>query len=195
MRAAHGEWVRASFDALTAGELYGLLQLRSRVFVVEQDCAFLDLDGVDTLAGTEHLFLPQPPRAARDSHGAAAGVSLEPAAYARILPEGFADGPAAAPGARSVGRVVTDPAARGGGLGHLLMEQVVALHGHADLTLNAQAHLAGFYGRHGFAPSGEGFDEDGIPHVPMLRPGTAAAQAVPARPAPARAEEPLSARR
>lgn len=171
MRQEHGDWVLADFSGLRAEELYGILQLRSRIFVVEQDCVFLDLDGVDTLPGTHHFFLPQAPRTARDSHGAEAGVSVEPAAYARVLPEGFADGPAARPGARSVGRVVTDPAARGTGLGHRLMQAVVELYGHADLTLNAQAHLEGYYGRHGFALSGPGFTEDGIPHIPMHRPG------------------------
>lgn len=168
-------WVLTPTSGLTGPELYGILQLRSRVFVVEQESLYLDLDGVDLLPGTLHLFLPADGpalRPDRDSHGGASGLSAEPAAYARILPDGYADGPAARPGARSVGRVATSADARGRGLGHLLLQEVVRTFGHGDLTLNAQSHLDGYYGRHGFRVSGPGFLEDGIPHVPMHRPGT-----------------------
>ncbi len=168
-------WVLTPTNGLSGPELYGILQLRSRVFVVEQECSYLDLDGVDLVPGTLHLFLPAqgpPVRPARDSHGGASGLTAEPAAYARILPDGYEDGPAARPGARSVGRVATSPEARGQGLGHRLLQEVVGLFGRDDLTLNAQSHLDGYYGRCGFSVSGPGFLEDGIPHVPMLRPGT-----------------------
>lgn len=166
-------WVLTHAAGLTASELYGILQLRNRVFVVEQDCAYLDMDGVDLLPGAQHLFLPAAdpaPRPAADSHGGTSGLTLEPRAYARILPDGFADGPAARAGARSVGRVVTSPDARGEGLGHRLMQEVVRVFGHGGLTLNAQSHLAEYYGRQGFAVDGPEFLEDGIPHVPMHRP-------------------------
>lgn len=171
-------WVLTDVDGLLPTELYGILQLRSRVFVVEQACVYLDLDGVDILPGTVHIFLPAEataPRPARDAHGGMAGFTVEPQAYARILPDGFADGPAARSGARSIGRVVTSSAARSRGLGHRLMAETVRVFGHGDLTLNAQSHLADFYGRHGFSVDGPAFMEDGIPHVPMYRPRTGAA--------------------
>lgn len=168
-------WVLTATSGLTGLELYGILQLRSRVFVVEQESLYLDLDGVDLLPDTLHLLLPaQGPilRAGRDSHGGESGLIAEPDAYARILPDGYEDGPAARLGARSVGRVVTSPDARGRGLGRRLLQETVRLFGQKDLTLNAQSHLNGYYGRYGFSVSGPEFLEDGIPHVPMLRPGS-----------------------
>lgn len=171
-------WVLTTTSGLTLLELYGILQLRSRVFVVEQESLYLDLDGVDLLPGTLHLILPargEALRPAKDSHGGASGLSAEPQAYARILPDGYEDGPAARPGARSIGRVVTSPEARGRGLGRLLLQEAVRLLGQKDLTLNAQSHLDRYYGSCGFSVSGPEFLEDGIPHVPMHRPGSPAA--------------------
>lgn len=166
-------WILTAAADLSAPELYGILQLRSRVFVVEQDCVYLDLDGVDLLPGTQHFFLPSDdpnPRPAVDSHGGTSGLTVEPRAYARILPDGFVDGPAARTDARSIGRVATSPEARGEGLGHRLLQEVVRIFGHGGLTLNAQSHLADYYGRQGFTVDGPEFLEDGIPHVPMHRP-------------------------
>ena len=85
-------WVLTSTSGLTLPELYGILQLRSRVFIVEQECVYLDLDGVDLLPDTLHLLLPaEGPvlRPAEDSHGGDTGLSAEPQAYARILPDGY----------------------------------------------------------------------------------------------------------
>ena len=161
------------FAELTTTELYGILQLRSQVFVVEQDCVFLDLDGVDTLEGTLHAFFPGQGRTMADPHGAELGKSLMPLAYARVLPPDFADGPAAEPGARSIGRVVTDPAVRGGGWGRRLVADLVEAFPGEPLTLNAQSHLERFYSGFGFSPNGPRFDEDGIEHTPMSRPASA----------------------
>ncbi|RBP63986.1 ElaA protein [Brevibacterium sanguinis] len=158
------------FAALTGEELYGILQLRSRVFVVEQDCLFLDQDGVDTLPGTLHAFYPAPAQSMTDTHGAEVGVSLEPLACARVLPPGFPDGPAFEPGARSIGRVATHPAVRGAGWGRRIIADLVAAHGDGLLTLNAQTHLEDFYRSFGFSPNGPRFTEDGIEHTPMSRP-------------------------
>ena len=169
-------WILTGTDGLTPQELYGILQLRSRVFVVEQECLYTDMDGLDLLPGTQHLLLPADqdgPRPAADAHGGTSGFRSEPLAYARILPLEVTDGPAARPGARSVGRVVTSPEGHGRGLGRRLLDEVVRLFGHGDLTLNAQAHLSGYYGRAGFRVSGPEFLEDGIPHLPMYRPGEA----------------------
>lgn len=157
-------------EALSAEELYGILQLRSEVFVVEQDCVYADLDGLDLHPETVHVFVPRSPRPSRDSHGAETGTAYSPAACARLLPASIPDGPAAVPGARSVGRVISAPDTRGTGMGRALLAAVIAEFGHEPLTLNAQAHLERFYGDFGFAVSGEEFIEDGIPHLPMHRP-------------------------
>lgn len=145
-------WTCVQFDELTVGQLYDLLQLRSQVFVVEQNCVFLDIDGLDR--ETLHLL-------GTDEDGALM-------AYTRLIPPGVK-----APDAL-IGRVVTSPAARGGGTGRALMAESVARceqlwPGHA-ITLHAQAHLERFYAGFGFAPVGEPYMEDGIPHIEMRKP-------------------------
>ena len=162
-----------TFEELTLDELYGILQLRSQVFVVEQDCIFLDQDGVDALPGTLHAFFPDDSRMMQDTHGAEVGRSFAPKAYARMLPPDFPDGPAFEPGARSIGRVVTSPHARGAGWGRSLIGELVDRYGHELLCLNAQSHLEDFYGGFGFRQNGPRFLEDGIEHTPMSRPAAA----------------------
>jgi ElaA protein len=150
-------WQLLSWDALSRDEVYELLQLRSAVFVVEQHCPYLDLDGKDRVAGVRHLL-------GRDGGGALL-------AYLRLLPPGvsFADA--------SFGRVVTSPAARGRGLGDALVAEALRhaarLWPGVALTIGAQAHLAGYYAKHGFVAFGEPYDEDGIPHVHMRREAAA----------------------
>lgn len=165
--------VITTFDHLGGQDLYGILQLRSQVFVVEQECLFLDQDGVDTLPETLHAFFPGTPKSMRDSHGAGVGRSLAPAAYARVLPPDFPDGPASEPdlrpGARSISRVVTSPEVRGQGWARRLLSAIIDVCGDGPLTLNAQSHLVGFYGSFGFTPNGPQFVEDGIEHTPMSR--------------------------
>ncbi|WP_209372485.1 GNAT family N-acetyltransferase [Brevibacterium renqingii] len=168
---ARAEPLVRSFAELRPEELYGIMQLRSQVFVVEQECLFLDLDGVDTLPETLHVFHPRPARAMADTHGADFGRDLGPWAYARILPADVPDGPAARPGARSISRVATHPEARGQGWGRRLLEDIVDRLAGQPLTLNAQSHLEGLYASFGFAPNGPRFFEDGIEHTPMERPG------------------------
>lgn len=162
-----------TFDELSIEELYGIMQLRSRVFVVEQNCVFLDQDGVDTLPQTLHAFYPDETRTMPDTHGAEVGRSLAPRAYARMLPPGLRDGPASESGARSIGRVVTNPLVRGEGWGRRLIGELVSAHAHRLLTLNAQTHLEAFYSGFGFRPNGPRFHEDGIEHTPMSRPADA----------------------
>jgi ElaA protein len=139
----------ARFDELSNRDLYEILQLRSAVFVVEQDCVFLDIDGRDHEPATEHLWI-------RDERGVAA--------TARILHEHD--------DVWSIGRVVAHPDVRSTGLAARLMIEAVdraEQRGARTIRLGAQAHLEGWYGRFGFAVSGPGYVEDGIPHVPMLR--------------------------
>jgi ElaA protein len=150
-------WRALAFDALTAAELYRVLRLRAEVFVVEQACAFQDLDGLDQQA--LHWLGEDAP----DASGATRLL-----AYTRLLPAGMSFPEA------SIGRVVTAPATRGSGLGHTLMATSIAeLHrqwGVQPIRIGAQAHLETFYRQHGFVPDGEPYVEDGIDHIEMLRP-------------------------
>lgn len=147
-------WTCVPFAALTVEQLYDVLALRSEVFVVEQNCVFLDIDGLDRK--TWHLL-------GRGDDG-----RLQ--AYARLLPPGLK-----APDAL-IGRVVTSPAARGGGSGRLLMSEALAqckrLWPAQPITLHAQAHLEGFYGSFGFTPVGDQYMEDGILHQEMRKQET-----------------------
>jgi ElaA protein len=152
-------WTCVPFNELTVRQLYAVLALRSEVFVVEQNCVFLDIDGLDTQ--TWHLL------------GQGDDGTLK--AYARLLPPGLK-----APDAL-IGRVVTSPAARSGGVGRALMSEALAQcsrlwPGH-PITLHAQAHLERFYGSFGFAPIGEQYMEDGIAHQEMRKRSPQSAQA------------------
>jgi ElaA protein len=134
----------ADLDATTA---YRLWALRSAVFVVEQDCPYLDLDGRDLEPTTRHLWVEQD------------GV---PVAVLRLLFDGDAV---------RIGRVATAPTARGRGLAAQLVGAAIELAGERAVVLDAQSHLVDWYAALGFTPSGPGFVEDGIPHTPMRRPG------------------------
>jgi ElaA protein len=149
------EWYCKSFDALTAREVYAILSARSEVFVVEQRCVYLDPDGKDAQA--HHLF-------ALDD-----GAEGRPqvAAYLRLLPPGVSYEEA------SIGRVLTGIAYRGQGIGQELLNQGLLQAGKlwpdAALRIGAQAYLQKLYESAGFAKVGEPYDEDGIPHIEMVR--------------------------
>jgi ElaA protein len=146
----------ARFDELSPRDLHDILRLRSEVFVVEQACLFLEIDGRDPEPAARHLWL-------RDDTGALAGA-------ARLLHEGG--------DTWSIGRVVTRPDLRSRGIAARLLTEAI---GEADalgataIDLGAQAHLASWYARFGFEVCGAEYVEDGIPHVPMRRPAAAAA--------------------
>lgn len=138
----------AELDPLVA---YRLWALRSRVFVVEQEAAYLDLDGRDTEPGTWHLWCAD-----------AGGV---PVATLRVLDDG---------GVWRVGRVATDAAHRGRGLAGTMMQEVLSRWGSEAVVLDAQVYLRDWYAGFGFVVTGDPYeDEDGIPHVPMRREGAA----------------------
>ena len=145
-------WACLPFTALDVEQLYDALALRSEVFVVEQHCVFLDIDGLDRQ--TWHLL----------GHGDDGTLK----AYARLIPPGLKGADAL------IGRVVTAPAARGGGTGRALMAEALAqcerLWPAQSLTLHAQAHLQPFYASFGFMPVGEPYMEDGIAHIEMRLP-------------------------
>ncbi|MDH0865220.1 GNAT family N-acetyltransferase [Mitsuaria sp. GD03876] len=151
-------WTCQRFDDLGLRGLYRALRLRSEVFVIEQRCIYLDPDGLDEDAW--HL------------QGLGQGVDGAEMlfAYARLLPPSIGDGSA------RIGRVITAPTARGGGLGRALVSQAVRecqkLWPATPIELGAQAHLRAFYGSFGFVPVSDVYDEDGIPHIDMRKEAT-----------------------
>ena len=137
----------ASFGDLDAGTAYDLWRLRQDVFVVEQECAYPDLDGRDREPGTRHVWVEDD------------GV---PVGYLRVLDD---------PGHARIGRVVVARSHRGRGLADVLVRVALDLVGDNPSVLDAQSYLAGWYGRFGYVATGPEFLDDGIPHVPMRREG------------------------
>jgi len=148
------QWQLLPFAALSGAQMYEVMQLRSEVFVVEQNCVFPDMDGKD--AQCMHLLGTQ----------VVDGVPVV-MAYARCLPKGLAFAEV------SIGRVVTRPSARGMGLGHPLIAQAIAAcnatWGPQPIRIGAQARLKDFYQQHGFVDLNLPYMEDGIAHLEMLR--------------------------
>lgn len=154
----------ASLDAATFHEI---ARLRQDIFVVEQECAYPDLDGRDAEPGTVHLWAVHAPSG---KLAATLRILVEPwDASASSVPD--AAGPGAARVLR-IGRVATAVQHRGAGLMGALMRSAIELCGTAQIELEAQSHLQGWYERFGFVRVGDEFLEDGIPHVPMRREAT-----------------------
>lgn len=147
------QWDLKSFDQLSNQELYELLRLRNEVFIVEQNCVFPDLDGKDQqcyhLLGTENGNLM---------------------AYSRIVPTGLSYN------VPSIGRILVSPLGRGKMYGIELMEKSIdaleEIYGKSVIRIGAQLYLKRFYESFQFRQSGEVYDEDGIAHIEMTRPGS-----------------------
>ncbi len=145
-------WRWLDFNRFSVADLYEVLRLRQEVFVREQNCVYVDVDGKDP-----HC-----------RHGIGTdGISPELLAYVRILPAGLAyDTP-------SIGRVVVAPAGRDRGLGRDLMTEALAesarLFPNQAITIGAQHHLESFYNDFGFTAIGDPYMDDGIMHVDMRR--------------------------
>jgi len=138
-----------NFKELTTSELYEILQLRSEVFVVEQDCVYQDLDGKDKKA--LHVL------------GIKDGKVI---AYTRLFnSHEYFDTP-------SIGRVVVKDTERKYGYGHDLIKAsiqgIVNNYNENKITISAQTYLQKFYESHGFVKVGEEYLEDGIPHIRMV---------------------------
>jgi ElaA protein len=137
----------AALAELDPATLYRILALRSAVFVVEQNCVYLDLDDRDLEASARQLWIEAP--------------SGDVLATLRLLID--------ADGRYRIGRVATALSARGRGLAALLMRRTLELIGDAPAVLEAQSYLVEWYARFGFVPSGAEYLEDGILHTPMTR--------------------------
>ncbi|NQX92299.1 MAG: GNAT family N-acetyltransferase [Flavobacteriales bacterium] len=143
------EWTLKSWNEVTKEEMYDWLELRSEIFIVEQDCPYQDLDRKDQEC--YHLW-------SRNAEG-------KMIAYSRIVPPGVSyDIP-------SIGRVVASELVRGTGMGVVLMkESMKACHelfGDLPVKISAQQYLVKFYGKFGFVPEGPGYLEDNLPHIAM----------------------------
>jgi ElaA protein len=148
-------WRFARFEELTAREVHDIYEARIGVFVLEQNCPFQDVDGVDPecwhlvgrKSGSDHDF--------------------QPLAYCRLVPPGLKYPEP------SIGRVLTTTAARGTGAGRELMREAIAraegLWPGQPIRIGAQQYLEKFYGEFGFERSSDMYLEDGIPHIEMIR--------------------------
>jgi ElaA protein len=143
-------WEIKEFESLSVNELYDILRLRSEIFVVEQNCVYLDLDGKDKKG--LHLI------------GQFEGRIV---AYSRLFKPGISFDNA------SIGRVVVDANYRDKKWGHELMREAIAgiknHFGENKITIGAQLYLKKFYESHGFVQTSEMYLEDDIPHIEMKR--------------------------
>ena len=149
------DWHLKRYDELSARDVYALLSLRSAVFVVEQQCIFQDIDGLDLIEGVWHLLGWQ-------------GEHL--VACLRLFDPSQHDGEVV------IGRVATVAWIRGSGIGHELMaralEHCATNWPGCAVYLSAQSHLAAYYAKHGFVVVTEPYFEDDIPHIGMRRSST-----------------------
>jgi len=138
------------FNELSTAELYSLLQLRSEVFVVEQNCVYQDIDGKDEKA--IHVL---------------GYYNNELAAYSRIFNQGYYFDEA------SIGRVIVSPKYRDKKFGHDLMRvsmnAIKENFNETTITISAQEYLKKFYESHGFIQTSEMYLEDDIPHIQMKK--------------------------
>jgi ElaA protein len=145
------EWFIKPFNELSLKELYSILRLRGEVFILEQNCPYVDADGKDFHA--HHLM---------------GFFDGELAAYARLVQPGVAFDEV------SLGRVITSGKYRGKAYGKWLMQQslieIEKLYGKVPIRIGAQAYLKKFYEGFGFEDMNEPYLEDGIEHLIMLRP-------------------------
>jgi ElaA protein len=143
-------WILKKFDDLLLHELYAIIKLRNEVFVVEQNCVYQDADNKDQFCYHYMGWLNND----------------ELVAYTRIVPPGVAYTEPA------IGRVVTSPCVRGGGIGRLLMEksieQIIKLYGNTLIKMSAQFYLLNFYTSLGFKQTSSIYLEDNIEHIEMM---------------------------
>ena len=144
-------WEIKPYRDLNINEFHDIIALRIKVFVIEQNCPYQDLDGKDKKA---YLIF------CRDGKGNIVST-------ARILPNGISYPEV------SIGRVVVDESLRGTGVGHELIKKsidfIIAEFGQVPIVISAQQHLEKYYKKHGFIKNSDEYMEDGIPHIQMRR--------------------------
>jgi ElaA protein len=145
-------WIYKYFEELSLRELYEIGRLRQEVFVLEQNCPYVDFDGKDLYC--YHLM------------GFDENNRL--VAYSRIVPKGVSYEDYI-----SIGRVITSGLVRKSGLGRILMLESISvcekLFGKSDIKISAQTYLLKFYESLGFVSTGKEYLEDDIPHTEMIR--------------------------
>jgi ElaA protein len=149
LRFMNLRWSLKDWSELTIDELYEILALRIRVFVIEQNCPYQDADGKDRKS--LHLFASNP--------------EGECMACLRLVRSGVSYPE------WSIGRVVSDLRVRNTGTGRLLMQKAMSYfegNNIRDVRISAQCYLTEFYKSFGFVPVGEIYDEDNIPHIQMI---------------------------
>jgi ElaA protein len=143
-------FVLKEFAALSLQELYAIMRLRQEVFIVEQNCPYLDADGKDL--SSLHLMCYEQEAIA---------------AYVRLLPKGVSY-----ENYVSIGRVVSGMAYRGKGYGRAIMKEALRVANkkwtNAPIKISAQVYLTRFYESLGFRVEGEIYLEDDIPHIAMV---------------------------
>jgi len=148
------KWQWSSFEELSLHELYEVSKVRQAIFVVEQDCVYQDADGLDQVAW--HLI------------GWDEDTGMKKiVAYLRVV----------FPGKKfpepSIGRVLVTPESRKKGLGKQLTSEAIARiadeYPNAAIRISAQQYLEKFYSEFGFKTVSKPYEEDGIPHIEMLR--------------------------
>ena len=139
-----------NFEELSGKEVYEIGKLRSEVFVVEQTCPYLDLDGKDYQC--LHLYFYNEEQE-------------EIVCYCRIIPKGLSYSTV------SIGRVLTNRKYRGKNYARKMMKEAIKIVkenlGESVITLGGQNYLREFYSSLGFVAISDVYDEDGIPHVDM----------------------------
>ncbi len=149
------QWLSLPFNKLTTNQLFDLLKLRVDVFVVEQNCAYPELDEKDRHPDTQHLM---------------GFVDDKLVACARLLPAGLSYDSV------SIGRIATSENYRGNGAGKILVEEAIKhceqIWPQCTIEISAQEYLIRFYQKFGFEPTSEVYLEDGIPHLDMKRRST-----------------------
>jgi ElaA protein len=147
------DWRISHFDDLSTRELYAVLRLRQEIFVVEQNCVYLDADGLDL--NSIHILCWKQDELMACLRALAPGVSYPQS---------------------SLGRIVVSPLARGLKLGRELVERGIAYNvetwPESDIRIGAQAYLEAFYNSLGFVVDGDSYIEDGIEHIHMNLPRT-----------------------
>jgi ElaA protein len=145
-------WSCKYFEELTLNELYEIGRLRQEVFIVEQNCPYVDFDGRDPFC--YHLMCFD--------------ENNRLIAYSRIVPKGISY-----ENYISIGRVITSGTVRNSGIGRLLMlesiEACERLFGKVDIKISAQTYLLNFYSSLAFVSTGKEYLEDDIPHTEMIR--------------------------